>query len=329
MTSLMASDGLPLQVRAVNDCNRDSVEILNKNKKLQKALLVAQNAARDAEARERQRMEDGAGVVEQLMKQLQASEALLAEAQARGGRGFERDHEKDAREDALERERQRAQKKMDEEKKRLEAAAAEEVKKAGGRLNELEHEVGSLRDQLDGATRAAKQAAKETAREKEAHALTAEKLAALEKVRKDEADKLEKLHVREVKVNGAVKQINGALGKIRGFLEETEEHLKTDLCCLSCLNPLLEPQVLVPCGHSVCCACYRGMDAKTTSQDPYKYCPVCKANETGRQVKQGQPVEGFHNPMLDLCLQRLRTKVQRVETFLNLAGSISQSMQLS
>jgi hypothetical protein len=32
--------------------------------------------------------------------------------------------------------------------------------------------------------------------------------------------------------------------------------------------------------------------------------------------------------MLDLCLQRLRTKVQRVETFLNLAGSISQSVQL-
>jgi hypothetical protein len=32
--------------------------------------------------------------------------------------------------------------------------------------------------------------------------------------------------------------------------------------------------------------------------------------------------------MLDLCLQRLRTKVPRVETFLNLAGSISQSVQL-
>ena len=137
---------------------------------------------------------------------------------------------------------------------------------------------------------------------------------------------MEKLQLLEVKVGGAVKQINSALGKIRGFLEETEEHLKTDLCCLSCLNPLLEPQVLVPCGHSVCRACYRGIEAKTTSQDPYKYCPVCKANETGRQ---GQPVEGFQNSMLDLCLQRLRTKVQRVETFLNLAVSISQSVQLS
>ena len=44
-------------------------------------------------------------------------------------------------------------------------------------------------------------------------------------------------------VNAATVQIADALSKIRSFLEETEEHLKVDLCCLCCLGPLLDPQV--------------------------------------------------------------------------------------
>jgi hypothetical protein len=98
----MTTDGLRHQVRAVNACNSDSVEILNKNKKLQKevaalkqALLIAQNAARDAEARERQRMDDGAATVEQLMKQLQAKDALLAAGGAGGGGGYGGGFERD------------------------------------------------------------------------------------------------------------------------------------------------------------------------------------------------------------------------------------------
>ncbi len=318
------------KVRAVHATNRDAVAILAKNKKLRTevaqlkhALVGAQNAQRDAEARERQRMEDGAAVVQQLMAQLQEKEALLA-----AGAGAMTEEE---REEMLERERQRAQAKMDKEKKRIEAAAAEEMQKVTGRVKQLEDELRGLQGSLDEATRTAKSATRKLEVEREAHKETAEKLAQLEKVRQEEAWKLEKLKALDVKVTGAMRQIHAALGKIRGFLEETEEHLKVDLCCLCCLNPLLDPQVLVPCGHSVCRTCYQALDASTTALDPCKYCPVCKANAAKASVEDGdgagaggdaQPVEGFQNTMLDLCLQRLRTKVQNVEAFLNLVGGI-------
>ena len=73
------------KVRAVHATNRDAVSILKKNKKLKdeaarmkREMEMAISGQRDAAARERQRAEEGAAVVEQLMRQLQEKEALLA-----------------------------------------------------------------------------------------------------------------------------------------------------------------------------------------------------------------------------------------------------------
>jgi len=310
------------KVRAVHATNRDAVSILAKNKKLKQevaqlkhALVGAQNAQRDAEARERQRMEEGAAVVQQLMNQLQEKEALLA-----AGAGAMSEEE---REEMLERERQRAQQAMDKEKRRIEAAAAEEMQKMQAKCKGLETQLANLKDKAEESIRTAKSATRHLEREKEAHKVTAEALATLEKTREEEAWKLAQLKELDGRVGKATEQIQQSLTHIRKFLAETEEHLKVDLCCLSCLNPLLDPQVLVPCGHSICRTCSQGLDARVTDQDPCKYCPVCKANAAAAgDGGEANPVEGFPNTMLDLCLQRLRTKVQNVEALLNLVGGI-------
>ena len=65
--------------------NRDAVSILHKNKELRQEvarikadLVTAVDSQKNAEARERQRAEEGAAVVQQLVSQLQEKEALLA-----------------------------------------------------------------------------------------------------------------------------------------------------------------------------------------------------------------------------------------------------------
>ena len=313
------------KVRAVHATNRDAGAILAKNKKLRTevaqlkhALMSAQNAQRDAEARERQRREDGEAVVQQLMQQLQEKEALLA-----AGAGAMSEEE---REEMLERERQRAQAAMDREKKRIETATHEEMQKLQAKLQNAEDELTSTKDKLEEAGRTAKSASSQLEREKHAHQQTAERLAALEKLREEEAWKLERLQELDVKVTAAMKQVHHALDNIRDFLEQTEEHHKVDLSCHCCFNPLLEPQVLVPCGHSICRTCCQALDAQVTEHDPNKYCPVCKANAAKASAEDSggdlEAVQGFPNTMLDLCLHRLRTKEQTLEAFLNLVGGI-------
>jgi hypothetical protein len=42
--------------------------------------------------------------------------------------------------------------------------------------------------------------------------------------------------------------------------QAADAHFKVDLHCLVCLQPLIEPQVLVPCGHSICIKCSQALD---------------------------------------------------------------------
>ena len=86
----------------------------------------------------------------------------------------------------------------------------------------------------------------------------------LEKAWAEETAKRERLAKLEVAVTAATHQITAALASTREFLEATEQHLKVDLACLCCLGPLVEPQVLVPCGHSLCLKCSNALEAGAT-----------------------------------------------------------------
>ena len=135
--------------------------------------------------------------------------------------------------------------------------------------------------------------------------------------------------MQEKLVDRQRKDISSALGRMKALNEGTRNHLETDLACLFCLQPLLEPQVLVPCGHSICVTCSAALDAKAAENPEYgaaKFCPLCAQGEGSRpgSARAGRdddavlsPVEAFPNPMLDMVLSRLRTKVQDVQGEIN------------
>ena len=304
-------------MRTVHATNRDAVAILAKNKKMRQevaqlkhALTAASAAQRDAEERERLKKEESAAVVQQLMTQLQEKEALLA-----AGAGAMSEEE---REEMLEKERKRAKDAADKERKKVEAAAAEEIQKAVAKAANLAKELTALRDKLDEVSRESVSVAKKLEREKEAHAATADALTKLEHAWERELDKRERLAVLEVQVKAATSQITRALGRIRTFLKKTDEHLSVDLCCVNCTRPLDDPQVLVPCGHSICRSCNKQLEDAVTAHNPAKYCPICeKQAADGASAADASPVEGFANLMLDLVLQRLRTKAQDAEGLTN------------
>jgi len=208
---------------------------------------------------------------------------------------------------------------MEKERKKIEAAFAAEKEAAGQKAALLQGKLEKTRDQLDEANRSASSAMKKLEREREAHAETATALTDLERKWEAESEKREKMRELEKQVNAATAKITSALEQIRTFLEETEEHLNVDLACLSCLGPLTDAQVLVPCGHSICHKCSLKLDQSSSSHDPSKYCPLCRqeAAAEGGEPIEATPVEGFPNTMLDAVLSRLRTKVQDVESLLN------------
>ena len=132
------------KVRAVHATNRDAVIILQKNKKLRLEVAKlkhemesAKEAQRDAAQRERQRAEEGAAVVQQLMNQLQEKEALLA--MGAGGMSEEE------REEMVRKERARAAQAADKEKKRIEAAMAEERQRADEKLSSLQEDLAKTK----------------------------------------------------------------------------------------------------------------------------------------------------------------------------------------
>jgi len=317
-------------VRAVHATNRDAVAILAKNKKLRLEVVklkhemsAAVEAQRDAEARERQRAEEGAAVVQQLMSQLQEKEALLA-----AGAGAMSEEE---REEMMQKERQRAQQAADKEKKRIEAAMAEERSKANERLTALQDEMQSTRRLLEESREQAAAAQKALEREKRAHKHTTEAKEKLEAAWLAEEAKRERLAKLEVSVDAATKQITAALLAMREFLQAADAHFKVDLHCLVCLQPLIEPQVLVPCGHSICIKCSQALDqaaAQSAGYGPPKACPLCtqqRAEELGGSLRRGAESEGdeapqveqFPNQMLDTVTTRMRAKTLDVQTLLN------------
>ena len=296
------------KVRAVHATNRDAVAILHKNKKLRNEVATlkhemsaAVEAQRDSAARERQRAEEGAAVVQQLMSQLQEKEALLA-----AGAGAMSEEE---REEMMRKERQRAQQAADKEKKRIEAAMSEERNKAMERLTALQNEVVATKRLLAESHEEATAAKRALDKERRAHMKTSEAKDALEVAWKAEESKRERLAKLEISVNVATKQISTALLSMREFHEATNAHLKVDLECLVCLQPLIDPQVLVPCGHSICLKCSQALD-----QAGYggKVCPLCvqlraEAASYGSsrygsdydEMEEAPSVEHFPNQMLD------------------------------
>lgn len=275
-------------------------------------------AAKDAEAREERRKEEGDQVVQQLLGQLQEKEALLA---AGAGAMSEED-----REEMLKKERQRAQMAAEKEKARIEKAMAEERTKAQGQMDSLKQQVADLQLQLSDAQTQATEATQALEKEKRYRAKAVEAKEALEAKWKAEEERRERVIHQEKIVTSQRKDIAAALGNMRTFANETKGHLNVDLACLCCLKPLLEPQVLVPCGHSICNECSFKLDADAAKSGEYgaaKYCPLCE-RAGGRLPRPGDdsddalsPVEGFPNLMLDTVLSRLRQKVQDVQSQIN------------
>jgi DNA repair exonuclease SbcCD ATPase subunit len=319
------------KVRAVHATNRDAVSILQANKRLRveatkrkQELDRAVEAQHKAEERERARGEEAEAVVQQLMSQLQEKESLLA-----AGAGAMTE---DEREQMLDKERARAQQAAAKERERIEAAMAEERSKAMERMaalqeqiTEMKHGLEEMREKVASGTRALE-------KEKKAHAKAEEVKERLEVAWNAEAEKRARLAKLEVAVNAASSQIVTALTAIRNFLKATEQHLKVDLSCLNCLGPLDEPQVLVPCGHSICTRCSKALDAGATITEhgASKYCPVCEQygapEMAGRRGNDDSsempPVEAFPNTMLDTMATRLRTKSQDVQALLNFVFGI-------
>ena len=321
------------KVRAVHATNRDAVAILQKNKKLRMEVSKlkhdsssAVEAQKDAEARERQRAEEGAAVVQQLMSQLQEKEALLA-----AGAGA---MSEDDREEMMQKERKRAQQAAEKEKKRIEAAMAEERGKAMEKLTALQAESAETKRLLEESRLQEKDATRALEKEKRAKEKATEAKNKLEAAWKAEESKRERLAKLEVSVNTATKQITTALGSIRKFLEATDQHLKVDTHCLACLQPLIEPQVLVPCGHSICLKCAQALDANATMTEdgPAKFCPLCAqikledAEDGGRGKAEAAdevaPVEPFPNQMLDAVTTRLRAKSLDVQALLAIVNKV-------
>ena len=88
-----------------------------------------------------------------------------------------------------------------------------------------------------------------------------------------------------------------------------------DLECLSCLGPLTEANLLVPCGHTICHDCADEMEqaSQLSLLGAGKFCPVCRqasvaAGEDGFDGFDERPVEAYRNHMLDVVLARSRAK---------------------
>ena len=319
------------KVRVVHNTNRDAVAILQKNKKLQYEVRklthekeAAMQAARDAEAREERRKEEGDQVVQQLLGQLQEKEALLA---AGAGAMSEAD-----REEMLQKERQRAQQAAAREKKRIEDAMKAEREKSKKEIEELKVQLEDLKMELSDAKQARLEAEKNLERETKHKKAAIKAREDLEAKWKLEEARRERVKEQEKVVSAQRKDITSALGHMRTFTLETHDHLNVDLACLSCLKPLLEPQVLVPCGHSICNECSFKLDAEAAASGEYgaaKYCPLC-TREGRHPPRPGveedddalSPIENFPNLMLDTVLSRLRQKVQDVQGQINVVLSI-------
>ena len=316
------------KVRSVHATNRDAVAILQMNKKLKMEvarlkhdMVAALAAAAEAEAREERRKEEGDQVVQQLLGQLREKESLLA-----AGAGAMTEEE---REEMLQKERQRSQQAAEKEKARIEAAMAEERAKATERLSGLQEELTTVKRSLAEAKVEAELANRALDKERKQLAKTLEEKTKLEAQWNAEQVRRERVIAQEKVVGKQRVDIRTALGKMRAFTEETREHLNVDLACLYCLRPLLEPQVLVPCGHSICITCSYALDAAAAQNPEFgaKFCPMCTQQREGSRPGSGrhggededalQPVEGFPNLMLDTVLTRLRTKVQDVQGQIN------------
>lgn len=182
-------------------------------------------------------------------------------------------------------------------------------------------EIVALVEERKQASAAATQAVQQLTLERQAHQATAAKLEALRAKVAEEDERMRKFEVQEAAMREASGRMDSAINSVRVFLEETAAELEVDFSCLSCLNPLLEPVVLVPCGHSVCQPCYIEMEGAAGSGvlENAKFCPIC--NKMKRRV-DAQPCEGFSNQMLDAVLSRMRTKHQDAETLNNIVANI-------
>ena len=307
------------KVRAVHATNRDAVDILAANKRLKAEVArlkhdaeKAYEAQKEAEERERLKGEEGAAVVQQLMTQLQEKESLLA-----AGAGAMSPEEREA---MLEKERVRAQQAAEKEKARVEAAMAEERAKAADRLAELERSTAEANERGAAAVAERAKAAADLDQERKAHTATREKLAELERKWEAMGAQREKLAELDATTAKATEQIVTSLGHMKQFCNATNEHLMVDTNCISCLDPLDEPHVLVPCGHSLCVRCTRALDknARQTEMGPIKVCPIC-AEQTPAytlDVDDMPNVEAFPNIMLDALLTRLSSKRINVQSLL-------------
>ena len=202
------------KVRVVHNTNRDAVAILQKNKKLQYEVRklthekeAAMQAARDAEAREERRKEEGDQVVQQLLGQLQEKEALLA---AGAGAMSEAD-----REEMLQKERQRALQAAAREKKRIEDMKASVKSK----------EIEELKVQLEDRRWSSRTRSRPVQAEKNLERETKHKKAAI-KAREDleakwEARRAQRVKEQEKVVSAQRKDITSALGHMRTFTLET------------------------------------------------------------------------------------------------------------
>lgn len=313
------------KVRAVHATNRDAVEILAKNKRLRAEVSRLKNdtekayaAQKDAEERERLKGEEGAAVVQQLMTQLQEKESLLA-----AGAGAMSPEEREA---MLEKERARAQQAAEKEKARIEAAMAEERAKSAEKLATLEEKLAEANDLVSAARKEHADASKELDKERKSHTKAKEKLDTLEKKWAAMADQRERLAALEKATSEATKMIVSSLGYMKEFIDKTNEHLNVDLSCLSCLQPLHEAHVLVPCGHSVCLQCARKLEsnARMTEMGPIKECPICAEKNPllSLDAEEMPNVEAFPNTMLDALVTRLSQKTMDAQGLNNMVLGI-------
>ena len=70
------------------------------------------------------------------------------------------------------------------------------------------------------------------------------------------------------------------VGKMLGGIENIE----ATLSCLSCLNFLEEPLMLV-CGHSICKTCFK-MHSDPSSKDSLVFCEECKLETKNRDLSE-------------------------------------------
>ncbi|KAL1523563.1 hypothetical protein AB1Y20_018499 [Prymnesium parvum] len=330
------------KMREVSYANREAVEAVKRARKLEveceklrKAAEAASKAARVAEAREMRANEEREAVVEQLAEQRQRNDELLA-SHARGGRrsstafcsiGAAASHanagagvgagvgvgaEAGAASEASEQAKSLA---ADLEYERV---RSEEQARRGAL------ETASLRDELRRARDGASRLMDSLNAEQQEHARTRRKLKAARAELRLGEQRMAQLVIDEAAMRTASSKMNQVISSLRTFLVEMEAEFDVDKSCLSCLNPLLDPVVLIPCGHSVCKTCYHNMERVAGhSVENAKYCPVCHKS---KRRAADEPCEGFNNQMLDAVLSRMRAKHQDAKTFERVICIVSDSL---